>query len=225
MAPSKPDLSHIAPALRKLARPIDSLHLDPDNARTHDDRNVGTIQASLRQFGQVAPIIARKSDGRIAAGNGRLMAMRALIDEGDARWIKAAVLLVEMDDLTFRQFSLLDNRSAELAGWELKTLSDNLRHLMEAEISLQGLGWEEHEFGPLLDATFPHHGNGDGDDGNQGQGLGDLEDSRTLKFTMGQWKTIEKAVEHIQDARETDLDPSLCVCLALEEWLSRKPKA
>ena len=40
-----PDLAHIAADLRPLAVPIERVKLDPQNARTHDARNVSAIAA------------------------------------------------------------------------------------------------------------------------------------------------------------------------------------
>ena len=36
--------------------PIDTLHLDPANARLHPDENLDAIEASLRRFGQAEPL-------------------------------------------------------------------------------------------------------------------------------------------------------------------------
>ena len=36
--------------------PIKSIHLDPANVRMHGERNLETIAASIKQFGQVEPL-------------------------------------------------------------------------------------------------------------------------------------------------------------------------
>jgi len=46
------NLTHVVEPLRKLALPIESLNLDPNNARMHDKRNLDAIKASLVTFGQ-----------------------------------------------------------------------------------------------------------------------------------------------------------------------------
>jgi len=53
---------------------LDELHQDPANARRHGERNVQAIVASLRQFGQVEPLVVQKSTG----GNGRIDAIRKM---------------------------------------------------------------------------------------------------------------------------------------------------
>lgn len=64
----------LASITRRVA--LDSLHPDPANARKHDERNIAAISASLRQFGQVEPLVVQASTGKVIGGNGRLEAMR-----------------------------------------------------------------------------------------------------------------------------------------------------
>jgi len=128
-----PDLSHIADPLRILAEPMDGLILDPENARTHDEDNLKSIVASLRRFGQRKPIVVNRGTKRIEAGNGTCEAARRL------GWTHLAVVWVEDDPATARGFSIADNRTAELAGWDqvkletlLAELSDDLPDLHAA---------------------------------------------------------------------------------------------
>ena len=50
---------------------IADLSADPANARKHSERNIESIMASLRRFGQQKPIVVDKS-GVVRAGNGTL---------------------------------------------------------------------------------------------------------------------------------------------------------
>jgi DNA modification methylase len=104
-----------APGLDGLLRPVESLQEDPANARTHDDRNLDAIKKSLATFGQRKPIVVR--EGIVVAGNGTLRAARAL------GWTRIAV--ADAADLTAAEaqaFALADNRTAELAGWDVPAL-------------------------------------------------------------------------------------------------------
>ena len=58
--------------------PIDSLHLDPANARVHDTLNLEAIIGSLKRFGQAEPLVVQANTGRVIGGNGRLVAMKKL---------------------------------------------------------------------------------------------------------------------------------------------------
>ena len=55
--------------------PLDSLHLDPSNARTHGTENLEAIKGSLLRFGQAEPLVVQARSRRVIGGNGRLVAM------------------------------------------------------------------------------------------------------------------------------------------------------
>jgi ParB-like chromosome segregation protein Spo0J len=57
--------------------PVGELHNDPANVRKHGEQNLAAIKASLTRFGQQKPIVVNR-DGVVVAGNGTLMAARAL---------------------------------------------------------------------------------------------------------------------------------------------------
>lgn len=97
----------ISPSLKD-RRPLDTLVLDDKNARKHNDAGVEIIAASLKQFGQQKPLVIT-ADGRVVAGNGRLMAMRKL------GWAEAAVKVINDDDA--KAFAIADNRVAEFSVW------------------------------------------------------------------------------------------------------------
>jgi DNA modification methylase len=56
--------------------PIDSLVLDPANPRQIDAAMLDALSASVREFGMVQPVIARRVDRTIIAGHQRLVAAR-----------------------------------------------------------------------------------------------------------------------------------------------------
>lgn len=95
-----------------------SLKPDPQNARTHDKRNIQVIRQSLRENGQVEPLVVQRSTNMVIAGNGRLTAMKAM------KWKEAQVVFVDVDDKTAKRISVTLNRSGELAGWDPKVLSE-----------------------------------------------------------------------------------------------------
>lgn len=112
-----PDLAHITEQLRPLAVPMDALKLDPQNGRTHDEDNVRAIGASLKEFGQLKPIVVNRDTATILAGNGTYRAAERL------GWTHLAVVYVEHDASAARGFSIADNRSAELAAWNEDVLA------------------------------------------------------------------------------------------------------
>jgi len=58
-------------------RKTDSISPNPRNARTHSDKQIGQIAASIREFGFVGAIIVNH-DGMILAGQGRYEAAKLL---------------------------------------------------------------------------------------------------------------------------------------------------
>lgn len=135
MTPSRPspaDRARVRPELAPLLVPIDSLVEDPDNARIHPEENVQAIRSSLESFGQVLPIVVRRSDGKVLAGNGRLAVMRAL------GWKFAAAVRVDDSDALAAAYSRTDNRTAELAGWDDARLAAALASLDDAGRAASG---------------------------------------------------------------------------------------
>ena len=122
---------------------LDSLHLDPANARTHGERNLESIRSSLQRFQQAEPLVVQKSTGRVIGGNGRLVAMRSL------GWSECDVVEVDVDDLTATALGIALNRTSELAEWDLSALGTLLESLRE-ENALEGVGFDESEIDELL---------------------------------------------------------------------------
>lgn len=114
---------------------IDSLKLDPDNARKHSDKNIDSIVGSLKKFGQRKPIVVTGAN-IVIAGNGTLQAAKKL------GWSQIVVSYVP-PDWSFEQaraYALADNRTAELGEWDNDKLAMQL-------IELDSVGWELDDVG------------------------------------------------------------------------------
>lgn len=116
-------------------RAIKSLTPDPQNARTHSQRNLDAIKTSLDKFGQRKPIVITP-EGVVLAGNGTLEAAKAL------GWSEITVALTpaDWDYATAKAYALADNRSAELAEWDTSVLASQL-------VELDAEGWDIGELG------------------------------------------------------------------------------
>lgn len=121
--------------LQPLAVAIDELELLPGNPRRGD---IDAVAASLEEFGQRKPIVARLVDRTVIAGNHTLQAARRL------GWSEIAVVWVEDDDAHAKAFALADNRTAELGSYDDEAL---LRLIEEVKIEdaelLDAAGWDE----------------------------------------------------------------------------------
>lgn len=116
---------------------LDSLQLDPNNARKHSQKNLDAITASLVKFGQQKPLVVHR--GVILAGNGTLTAARSL----DWQEIVISEAPDEWDEATAKAYALADNRSAELAEWDEGILTVALLDLTDLNWSLEELGFDE----------------------------------------------------------------------------------
>lgn len=133
--------------------PIRDLTPDPENARLHDDKNLKAIQGSLKEFGQRKPIVITAA-GVIVAGNGTVEAAKRL------GWTEIEAVRVPGDwtPNQIKAFALADNRTAELAAWDIQVLDQQLWDLEQEELDVTLLGFEsrivaevEDPFGLLKD--------------------------------------------------------------------------
>jgi DNA modification methylase len=124
--------------------PLEELHLDAANARSHGPRNMEAIKGSLARFNQVEPLVVQRGTGKIIGGNGRFVAMREL------GWTHCDVVEVEEGDLGATALGLALNRSAELAEWNEPALGRLLEQL-RAEDGLDGIGFSGEEIDQLLE--------------------------------------------------------------------------
>lgn len=119
--------ANIVESLRPLAVPIDTVHLDPANART--GHALDRIAASLQQYGQRKPIVVNRNESnKIEAGNGTWQAAKSL------GWSHIAVVFVEDDPQTAVGYGIADNRLGDLSTWDagvLQTLVGSLEPEME----------------------------------------------------------------------------------------------
>lgn len=105
---------YIAEDLRSLAFPVANLKLLPGNPRRGD---VDAVARSYERFGQRKPIVARRCDMTVIAGNHQLQAAQRL------GWTHVAVVWTDDDDLTAKAFALADNRTGDLGSYENKALA------------------------------------------------------------------------------------------------------
>lgn len=113
----------------------DALIPNPRNARTHSEKQIGQIAASIRRFGFAVPITV-DDDGNIVAGHGRWLAAKRLgLNEVPVIRVK---FLSEADR---RAFALADNRIAELSGWDDNLLAEELTFLLEDGYELDITGF------------------------------------------------------------------------------------
>jgi hypothetical protein len=115
------------------------------NSRTHSERQVAEIAASIREFGFLSPIIVDGEQG-IVAGHGRVLAARKLGLE-----VLPAIEASHLTDAQRRAFVIADNKHALNAGWDFDLLKVELQDLKGLDFDLGLTGFSVGE----LDAFFP----------------------------------------------------------------------
>jgi len=122
---------------------LDDLICDEANIRIHDDRNINSIKESLKRFGQQQPLII-DAKNMIRAGNGRYRAMKEM------GWDQCNVIRSNLLGDEAIAFAIADNRTAELAGWDLDALDLAIHDLVANGIDMQSIGFKEEELMQLL---------------------------------------------------------------------------
>jgi DNA modification methylase len=152
--PDTSDGALIAPQLRPLVVPLDSVTLHPRNPRRGD---VGAIAASLARFGQRKPIVVQASTRYVVAGNHLVMAARSL------GWTEIAANVQEMDDTEATAFMLADNRTADLGAYDDGLLAELLAELSDAD-NLLATGYDVDDVEAMLRAAGLYRPSGDPDE-------------------------------------------------------------
>ena len=171
---------------------LSQLHHDPANVRLHDARNLDSIKASLKTFGQVEPLVVQKGTGKVIGGNGRLQAMREL------GWTEAMIVEVQLSESQATALAIALNRSAELAAWDQNGLAQLLHSLEIEEWDLDSLGFNDEDLAkmrvgedaaPLGDEAF-----------------GSLPAGEKKPFQQMSFVLHESQVEQVERALKTAVD-------------------
>lgn len=130
-------------SLSSLLVKVASLTEDPANARKHGPRNLDAIKASLHKFGQRKPIVVQKEGMIVRAGNGTLAAAKAL------GWTEIAAVVIDEPSKLATQFAIADNRTAEMAEWDIGELLSELKSFELDDVV--DLGFDQDDMDNLLD--------------------------------------------------------------------------
>ncbi len=122
---------------------IDKLIPYINNARTHSPEQIKQIQASIREFGFINPVLI---DGNfnIIAGHGRVMAAKA---EGMEK--VPCIFIEHLTEAQKKAYIIADNKLAENAGWDMDILKIELEELKEYEFDISLIGFDSDEIDAL----------------------------------------------------------------------------
>ena len=127
-------------------RPINSIHPYPGNPRKNDDA-VAVVAESIRQFGFRQPIVVDVI-GIIVIGHTRWRAAKQLgLTEVPVH------VAAELSADQIRALRIADNKSSEIAEWDLDQLGIELKAIegSDLDLDLAALGFDQDELAQLLD--------------------------------------------------------------------------
>src|ERR1035437_5563265 len=118
--------------------PIDEPRPDPANPRRISDEELDALERSIRQFGFVQPVLARRQDRVVIGGHQRLVAARRLgLTAVPVIWL----------DVSVNQARLLNLAVNKISGsWDEQLLARLLADLTaspDVDVSLSGFGDDE----------------------------------------------------------------------------------
>ena len=116
-----------------------------NNSRTHSEKQVQQVAASIKEFGFTNPILIDEGNG-IIAGHGRLQAAQMMgMDE---------VPTITLEGLTEAQrkaYVIADNQLALNAGWDLDALKLEVDRLGELDFDISLLGFDDDMLAGLME--------------------------------------------------------------------------
>lgn len=126
-------------------RKTDTLKPYGKNARTHSEKQIDQIIASIKEFGWTNPILLDGDNG-IIAGHGRIMAaLKIGIEE---------VPCIDLCGLTETQkkaYIIADNKLSINSDWDEELLTAELLDLKDLDFNLELTGFESVEISKLMD--------------------------------------------------------------------------
>lgn len=120
--------------------PIDKIKLNPRNPRKNEE-SVDDVVKSMTEFGGVWPILVRRKNKQVIAGNTRLKAYQKL-------GLKTVpVIYHAMSEVDAEVYGIFDNKSSENTPWDNPMLADMFVQLdeMKVDLDLTGFSVEEIE--------------------------------------------------------------------------------
>jgi DNA modification methylase len=136
-------------------RPINSLILNPRNARKHSREQLHRLKTCIATFGFLVPILIDDAS-KVILGHGRLEAAVML------GLTHVPVLMVAgLAAGQLRAFAIAENRLSDLADWDYDTLRLEFSDLLELQVDIEDTAFSTGEVDLLLDEGKPTPDDGD----------------------------------------------------------------
>jgi DNA modification methylase len=119
-----------------IEQPINTLRPYARNARTHSNKQIKQIAASIERFGFVNPVLI-DDDYNIIAGHGRVEAAKLL-----GYKTVPTLEISHLSDAERRAYILADNKLALNAGWDNELLALELQGLLDMNFDVELTGFD-----------------------------------------------------------------------------------
>ena len=121
-----------------------------NNSRTHSEKQVQQVAASIKEFGFTNPILIDEDNG-IIAGHGRLQAAQLLGMD-----TVPTIALEGFTEAQRKAYVIADNQLAMNAGWDLDALKVEVDRLTELDYNLDLLGFDDDVLADLINTIEPN---------------------------------------------------------------------
>ena len=118
-----------------------------DNNPRHNDAAIEAVANSIREFGWQQPIVI-DHEGVIVVGHTRYLAARYL---GQSTVPCKVIEQGALTDEQIKAYRLADNKTNELASWDISALIEEIDSIPEVDMSLFGFEFKLNEHGETLD--------------------------------------------------------------------------
>lgn len=118
----------------------------PANPRTHSEKQLVKLKASIQKFGFTAPVLVDEA-GVILSGHGRVLAARELgLPTIPTRVISG------LTQTQKRAYVIADNKLAQLSSWDANLLKSEIEILIQEDFDIETTGFSTAEVDIMLDA-------------------------------------------------------------------------
>lgn len=139
--PNKTPLAAIPPAQEIMNHPrieqlpTSALRENPNNARTHDDKQYAALEAAIRKFGWLVPVVV-DANLMILAGNARYVVAKRMGLE-----TVPCIMADHLSETDKGAFALGENQLAQLSGWNPELLQKELDALFNVGFEIETIGF------------------------------------------------------------------------------------
>jgi len=130
-------------ALKFTLEPIDSIKLNPKNPRKNEETTEDII-ASINAFGYCDPLIVRKANRTIIAGNNRY---KALVKMGAT---VVPVIFKDLSEVDADVLMVTHNKLTEKTPWDFPKLADLFVEFDQLNVDMDLTGFKEDEIQSLI---------------------------------------------------------------------------